>query len=57
MTYALSGHLNGRLGPYGPKGRSVHLAGVQMLEVKGNRIITSTDYGDGGALHRQLSTS
>ncbi|UOT01165.1 ester cyclase [Rhodococcus opacus] len=57
VTYALSGHLNGRLGPYEPKGQSVHLAGVQMLEVKGNRIITSTDYWDGGALHRQLSRS
>lgn len=57
VTYELSGHLNGRLGPYEPKGQSVHLAGVQMLEVKGNHIVTSTDYGDGGALHRQLSTS
>ncbi|MDI9950498.1 ester cyclase [Rhodococcus sp. IEGM 1305] len=56
VTYALPGHLNGRLGPYEPKGQSVHLAGVQMLEVKGNHIVTSTDYGDGGALHRQLST-
>lgn len=39
------------------KGQSVHLAGVQMLEVKRNHIITGTNYGDGGALHRQLSAS
>ncbi|MDH6292539.1 hypothetical protein M2275_007478 [Rhodococcus opacus] len=57
VTYALSGHSNSRLGPYEPKGQSVHLAGVQMLEVKGNHIITSTDYWDGGALHCQLSTA
>lgn len=57
VTHALSGHSNSRLGPYEPKGQSVHLAGVQMLEVKGNHIITSTDYWDGGALQCQLSTA
>ncbi|MDI9974777.1 ester cyclase [Rhodococcus sp. IEGM 1307] len=57
VTYALSGHSDSRLGPYEPKGQSVHLAGVQMLEAKGNHIITSTDYWDGGALHRRLGTA
>ncbi|MFC9839119.1 ester cyclase [Rhodococcus sp. NPDC127530] len=57
VTYRLSGHLNGRLGSYEPKGQSLYLAGVQLLEVRGNHIISSTDYWDGGALHRQLSKS
>ncbi|MEU7632832.1 nuclear transport factor 2 family protein [Nocardia sp. NPDC049220] len=55
VSYELSGHLRGRLGSYEPKGQSLHLAGVQMLEVRDNQITTSTDYWDGGALHRQLS--
>ncbi|MFV9456202.1 ester cyclase [Rhodococcus sp. NM-2] len=55
VPYELSGHLHGRLGSYEPKGQSLLLTGVQMLEVRDSQIISSTDYWDGGALHRQLN--
>ena len=55
VPYELTGHLDGRLGPYTPNGQTLHLTGVQLIEVKAGQIVATTDYWDGGALHRQLS--
>ncbi|NDV07674.1 ester cyclase [Rhodococcus sp. IEGM 248] len=55
VTYELTGHLQGRLGSYQPTGQSLRLAGVQVVEVKDGAIVATTDYWDGGTLHRQLS--
>ncbi|MFD9667297.1 ester cyclase [Rhodococcus sp. NPDC059968] len=57
ITYELTGHLHGRFGSYQPTGQSLRLAGVQIVEVSNDAITSSTDYWDGGALHRQLSAA
>ncbi|MDV7089108.1 ester cyclase [Rhodococcus opacus] len=57
ITYELTGHLLNRFGSYKPAGQSLRLAGVQFVEVDNGAIISSTDYWDGGALHRQLSAT
>ncbi|MBX9919722.1 nuclear transport factor 2 family protein [Mycolicibacter arupensis] len=57
VPYELTGHLDARLGPYIPNGQSLRLSGVQLVEVESGAIVATTDYWDGGALHRQLSES
>jgi predicted ester cyclase len=54
VPYELTGHLHGGLGPYVPRGQTLSLPGVQLVEVKAGKIVATTDYWDGGALHRQL---
>ena len=54
VTYVLTATLQGRFGPFEPKGQPVELRGVHVIEVGDDGITVVEDYWDAGTFMRQV---
>jgi steroid delta-isomerase-like uncharacterized protein len=55
ITYRLTASLKAQMGAIAPRGQTISLRGVQVLEIENGRIGRSVDYWDAATFQRQLN--